>query len=97
MGIGGSWVKTFSEANLASAVDVHMNDDVPFFWDVVKVEGRTVTLRSHKDGETVIECRITKRKTGYEQVSIQHSGAFEALFNRKPRTVRLMPFKGQKY
>lgn len=102
MGIAGQWVKTFAEANLACAVDVHMNSDVPFFWDVVEVKAdlagsaESVRLRNHNGGE-IIERPVERTKRGTEQVSIKHSGSYEAIFGTKPMTVYIQPFKGEKF
>lgn len=95
MGISWQWVRKFAEANLACAVDVHMNSDVPFFWDVVEVQGGTVKLQSHNGGE-VITRRIGRTRSGTEQVSILHSGAYEDIFGTKPTKVFLQPFNGRR-
>lgn len=102
MGIQGQYVNTFAEANLASAVDVHINGDYQFFFDVVGVErdmlgeAVLVILRPHGSDE-VWRKEISRKKNGRESITYVHKGAYTGIFGGKGEVVEVVPFKGEKW
>lgn len=95
MGISGGYVEKFSEANLASAVDVHMNGDYHFFFDVLEADGKEVTVKTHNGGE--VWKKKIQRRNGREFFTYQHAGAYQAIFGGKAEVVKVVPFKGDKF
>lgn len=93
MGIAGRYVPTFKEANFASAVDVHMNGDYEFFYDVVSVEKGVVTLKGHKEQkEFKSQVRQGKRS---QFITVIHKGVLQTI-GFKAETVRVEPFLGER-
>ncbi len=98
MGITGQYVKTFSEANLAVVVDIHLDADYPHvFFDVVAVDDEhdTVTLRSHSTGEELT--LPIKQRGEREYTEITMSSSFEKLFRRPPTKFEITPLKGHRF
>lgn len=96
MGVSGRYVKTFAEANLASAINVHMNADYPhFFFDVLGVEGKNVKLKSHWDS-TEFTLPIKRNRSG-QFVVLQQVSTYERLFQGgKPADIRFQPMQGER-
>lgn len=93
MGVSGTHTMTFAEANLATAVDVHLNGDYEFFYDVLRVTPTRVRVRGHKSQKETSH-KIRKGPSGREYFQVIHRGALEEMFG--PETVTVMPFKGQR-
>lgn len=94
MGVRGTYVQTFEEANYALPDGMHMNADYPFM--LPKIVERAA-------GSITIEGRGGKRETltiqqdakGHEFCMLSQSSTFERLFHRPPTKFKLMPFKGE--
>lgn len=93
MGVSGKHVLTFAEANFGTAVDVHMNGDYEFFYDVLKVTGSSVRVRGHKSRKETLH-RIKKKASGREYFEVVHRGAMVECFG--PERVAVMPFRGDR-
>jgi hypothetical protein len=95
MGICGNYAKKFTEANMASCVNIHLDARYPHvFFDVIKVEGKIVFLKSHGDG-TQFEFPIKKGKD-YEFTKITQQCPLGAAMGCKPATFKIVPFKGER-
>lgn len=101
MGISGNYVDKFADANLASAVNVHMDGDYDFFFNVVRVEldlageGEVVHLQSQKTGD--ILKKFISRKDGREFVTYLHRGVYQEIYGGKAERVKVVPFKGSTF
>lgn len=91
-------VKTFKEANMAICVDISYDSDYPHFdFDVVKIEGKIVTLKSdHADEIFELPIKFTKKYGGYEYTEIAQSSSFEMIFKRKPHVFEVVPIQGER-
>lgn len=96
MGISGNFKRRFDEANMAVAVDTHMSDDCPKFFDVVAVADGLVSIRNHDGGE-VQHLGLKTDRSGQQFVTFKHSGMFEKVFKRPARSVRVEPFNGKRF
>lgn len=95
MGISGTYAKKFSEANLASCVDLHLDGGYPHvFFDVVKVEGKSVTLKSHGDG-SIADYKIHQGRHS-EYAEIVQKGRM-VFWRSKPEKFQIVPFKGERF
>lgn len=98
--ISGQYVDKFSEANLATAVDVSMNGDYDFFFEVVAVhhdlagQAETVILKPEGGGENWV--KPVQRKNGREFITYVHMGAYTAMMGGKGERVKVVPFLGKK-
>lgn len=94
-GIAGTHCSRFSEANIATSVEVSMNADLPHFWfDIVGVNDKEVTMRDKGEQVTL---HIKRNRTG-EYVEYPMVSLYERLFcGGKPTLYRFVPFKGERF
>lgn len=95
MAIVGQWVSTFENANLACVDGISLNADYPHvFFDVVSVDKKNVTLKSHSDGTEM----TLKRKRGHTSdfLEIEMKSSYEKIFRLRPAKFKITPFKGKK-
>lgn len=92
MSIGGHYCKKFRDANCATMVDVHMNGDYDFWYALLRVDGKRVTLRGRM-GKPNFEKEVKVDKAGYEYFMVEHVGAYSQLFAKgRPERIKCMPF-----
>ena len=96
MGISGQFVQNFGDANLASAVGVHMNGDYHFFFDIVEIYGRRIKLKSHRDG-SIFDLQVKRSKDGFQFVTYEHYGIYSQLISKKQERIKVVPFKGERF
>ena len=88
-------VRTFKEANMALCCSMPCNADYPYpEYDVIKVDGDTVTLEGGVNKDT-FNMTIIKGKT-YEYVKVKQSGAFEKMTGNDPTEFIAVPIIGRK-
>lgn len=95
MGVSGNYRKTFADANMAMVNGIPMDSDYPHFWfDVVRVDARAVTVRNRAEEMTF---PIEKGKHGREYFRFSQSSSFEKLFKRPPQEFTASPFQGKRF
>jgi hypothetical protein len=104
MGVSGQFVFKFSDGNLALVTDVPMNADYPhFYFDVLAIDGKTVTLRDkgvemvlpiHRTNPKARKHPVLRKAHVMEYVEIEQSSMFEKLYRRPPQKFKVYPFKG---
>lgn len=102
MGISGNYVGKFSEGNLASCVDIHLDAHYPHvFFDIVEIKqdllGETtkVVLKSHWDS-TKFEFEV-KQGEDFEYAEIRQQCPLGKMLGDKPSIFKIIPMKGKRF
>lgn len=87
MAISGRYVDKFKYGNMACMVDVSLDGDYDFWYDISKIEGNKITLNEDFVKE------IKKDSNGTEYFMVEHTGFFERAFKEgKPSKIKCLPF-----
>lgn len=90
MAISGRYVNEFKYGNMACMIEVSMDGDYDFWYDIKKIEGKKVTY-AHMDGDVVKE--IKKDSNGTEYFMIEHIGVYERMCGGgNPSKIKCVPF-----
>lgn len=88
--ISGYYKQRFSEANMACMVDVSMNSDYDFWYEIVRIRGDTEVVIL-KNGVEI--SKKIKRDNTSEYFYIEQIGAYETFMNAgKPSEIKCVPF-----
>lgn len=94
MGAIGRYVMKFSDANMASMMDLDMEGEYHFRYDIEKIEAGRITVRSHKDG-SVSEHVITRDRDGFDCFHVRYPEK-PLVGERAWRGLKVLPFKGER-
>ena len=94
MGVQGTYVRTFAEANYALPDGMPMNADYPFkLPKIVERTADSITIEGRGGKRETLTIRRDAR--GSEFCELSQSSTFERLYRQPPTKFKLMPFKGE--